>query len=126
MKPVLELVYKDYTKTVSLAKVFYLHAQGSYTDVVFKESDGQLASHTQSKHLKTFEHQLDERFLLIRRGCIINLDKVDGYYHNRTIKLCMPNSPTFVVPKAMWKHVKAVISGKKSNSPDQDSTLSNR
>lgn len=122
MKPLLELVSKDHSRTIGLEKIYYLKAAGSYTDVHYKDHDGTIKCHEQSKHLKTFLSQLDDRFLEIRRGCIINLEKVECYYRNRTLKLRMPNSPLFVVPKALWKEVKANLSGKKSSSSDQEST----
>jgi hypothetical protein len=130
MKPLLELVSKEYNRAVGLEKVYYLQAAGSYTDVHYLDHDGEMKRHEQSKNIKTFLPQLDDRFLVVRRGSIINREHVDCYYHNRTIKLRMPGSPTFIVPKAMWKHVKAVLSGKISTlsdqhsiSPDQEASL---
>lgn len=120
MKPTLELVYSDRVRAILLSRVFYLHAQGSYTHVHYKEDDGTMACHIQSKHLKTFLPQLDDRFLEIRRGCIINCDKLDCYYHNRTIKLRMPDSPLVSVPKAQWKRVKETLRGRNSSSSDQE------
>lgn len=114
MKPSLELVTQDTCSLVALDKILHLEADGSYTKVFYKKNKI-VKEHVESRHLKTFEKQLDERFVRIHRSRFVNSDKVTTFnIKTHTVTLNMPDSPNFQVARRTWRFFRNLIRSSKN------------
>lgn len=114
MKPRLTLVTKDQLLPVPLTKVYYLQASGSYTNVFYTPSPNQVVGSKESRNLKSFLAELDERFICIHRSTVVNTDKVAKIFtRSREIQLKNLTDLRLVVSRSNWSKVKALFKPKR-------------